>query len=668
MDIPLKREELRTALRFILHSTSWASGPAPQIIATVSEGDSSRSPNAGIHALIKQVQYSRRFILYYHVVLNFILLIWAVVHWDRKARRAWKRRRAIKGTQNYVQSNEPLGSTKSEDADEEGEDESNVSSSSSSTLKGTMSPLFSTKLDCQEEDPLLPQSSSHVRRSWIARKADWTQAWLAYQPMPLPIINKTLPSNRTTLAVILLWAINMFFTFYRVPFSPSQSLVFADRAGLVFVVNLPYLYFFAAKNQPLKILTGYSYESCNILHRRLGEIMCLLALLHSVGMVVIWYTLLRSPTFTLTRFLLSKIILLGIGALVAYEALYFTSLGTFRRKWYELFLGLHVSFQIVALILLWFHHHGARIYVGLALAIFIIDRLVYRMTFNTATFKAALRVEADKETVSMRVSIPLSSNHNDLRRILCSTLTHGWKPTHHVFLTIPSLSPKHILQAHPFTIASRAPSAEAASADLDLIIRAQSGFSSDLLQYAGSHSTVAVRLDGPYGSQQAVDLLCDSDLSIVVAGGSGIAVAYPLVWSTISSYHPSSNLDLEVSRPINSSSLYEKRRTLLIWIDQKPSYITWVGEARLAELRAHGIELVIPPPTLENGRPDVAEMVESWIVKNDQQERGWRRTRRSRIGVVCSGPDGMNRAVRNWCGELMARGWDVGVEIEKVGW
>ena len=585
------------------------------------------------------------------MVLDVILLIWAAVHWGGKARRAWKRRKSVKGGHNDL-----LRTTKGQDAGEEDGSGSSASSSSSCTLGSAVYPSYPKKWDFEEGEPLLRQSSSQEHNPWLERQKMVIRSWLVYQPKPLPIINKTLPSNRTTLAVLILWAINIFFTFYKVPLSTSQSLVFADRAGLMFVVNLPHLYFFSAKNQPIKLLTGYSYEACNILHRRLGEIMYLLALLHSVGMIVVWYTLLRSPNFTLAKFLLSKIILLGIGALVAYEVLYLTSLGSFRRNWYELFLKLHVGLQVIGLILLWFHHHGARIHVGMALAIFIIDRFLYRMTLNTASFKAAIHVGADKETVGMRVSIPLSSRHHDLRRMLGSTLIHSWKPTHHVFLTIPSLSREHALQAHPFTIASRAPPPKATSTDLDLIIRAQAGFSADLLHYAQDHSTVTVRLDGPYGSQQAVDLLQDSELSVIVAGGSGIAVAYPLVWSVLDSHQRP--LDLEVSRTKNPSG----KKILLVWIVQKPSHISWIGESHLTELRAHGVELFIPPPTSENGRPDVAGLVESWIVN---QERA---TMRSRIGVVCSGPDGMNWAVRNRCSALLARGWDVGVEIEKFGW
>ena len=38
------------------------------------------------------------------------------------------------------------------------------------------------------------------------------------------------------------------------------------------------------------------------------------------------------------------------------------------------------------------------------------------------------------------------------------------------------------------------------------------------------------------------------------------------------------------------------------------------------------------------------------------------------FGVVASGPDGLNRSVRNACAALVREGRNVNVEIEKFGW
>ncbi|KAI4179261.1 MAG: hypothetical protein L6R41_007946 [Letrouitia leprolyta] len=432
--------------------------------------------------------------------------------------------------------------------------------------------------------------------------------------------------------------------------------VFADRTSLVFVANLPLLYLFAAKNQPIKILTGYSYETLNIFHRRLGEAMCLLALLHSVGMVGVWYTILRPTGFGLARFLLSKIILLGTGAFVAYELLYFSSLRSFRQRWYELFLALHVSLQVIALVLVWFHHHNSRPYVGAALAIFLIDRLIYRVALKVHSSRALLQVCEDEQTVVVRATIPLARTWRSWSYLAGSRITNGWKATEHVFLTVPAISRRHFVQAHPFTISSRAPDKYDTATQLKLIIRAQKGFSGDLLRYAKSCSTANVRIDGPYGSQSALHLLRQCDLSVIVAGGSGIAVALPLVWAL--HYHCSC-VDLE-----HSAGKKLPSRTVLIWVTRHENHTAWVDPAELQFLQENRLEVIIPPPTVKNGHPDIPSILQSWICSHDIALDD----SKTKIGVVCSGPDGMNRMIRNTCSSLLTQGYNVDVEVEKFGW
>ncbi|KAL9020850.1 MAG: hypothetical protein Q9185_001921 [Variospora sp. 1 TL-2023] len=396
----------------------------------------------------------------------------------------------------------------------------------------------------------------------------------------------------------------------------------------------------------------YSYESLNIVHRRLGEVMCLLALVHSAGMIGVWYTILRPTGFSLAKFLLSKIVLLGIGAFVAYELIYFTSLGSFRRRWYELFLALHVSLQVLALVLVWFHHHNSRPYVGVALAIFLIDRLLYRMSFKIHSARASLTVCEDGQTVIVCTESILTKKWQYLDYIGGAGVTKRWKPTEHVFLTVPALSRKHVIQAHPFTIASVAPDPDASSAELNLIIRAQDGFSKDLLTYAKAHDAVRVRLDGPYGSQNALHLLQQCDLAVVVAGGSGIAVALPLIGAIGSSRKLCDVEQLRVSSSI-----------LLVWIIRHASHAAWAG-SHVDALRKCGVEVIMPPPTAKNGHPDVPNIVTSWISAHDDNMFSGK----AKTGVVCSGPDGMNRSVRNTCSSLLAHGRNVDVEVEKFGW
>jgi len=649
MDSSVLPSEFQALLRDVLRTRTGSSFSSTPLHTTEGKG-SSPGGNGRFKKVIDSILFSKKFILTYQLVLIALLLAFTVVHWSSRL-QPWRRKRRILAARTARS-----GGRDETEVTFEGkggvlvQSRSSGSSSSSSTLaEDTM--IEDTILERPNEQTSLlrkPRSINAAMRRYVFISK--LKAWVVYQPRPIPILNKTLPSNGASLAVVAFIGLQIFYTFFNTPLSLSMLFVFADRTSLLFVANLPLLYLFAAKNQPLKLLTGYSYEGLNIIHRRLGEVMCLLALLHSIGMIGVWYTILRPVGMTLVKFLLMKMILLGIGAFVAYELIYFTSLGSFRQRWYELFLGLHVILQAAALILVWFHHHGSRPYVGAALAIFLIDRLVYRMFIKRKTTSASLRVMEDEKTVALCTQVSLGKQRSVLS-YLCGTsnIAGGWKTTEHVFLTVPSLAHKHIIQAHPFTVASKAPSANDQEARLELLIRAQNGFSADLLRYARNHHKAAIKLDGPYGSQSAFHMLRDSDNAIVVAGGSGIAVTWPLISSLLESLGKN---DLE-----NLRKATDARRLLFVWVIREQSHLSWLSREKLETLEARGVTVKIPPRTADNGHPDVAGLIADWVDGC-----------RGRTGVVASGPDGLNRSVRNTCSSLIRNGYDVNVEIEKFGW
>ena len=576
-----------------------------------------------LRKLLEAVLFSRRFVVSYQVILAIIVLGIAVA----RAVRLWKKKQRARHGGKKRSSEGGAGADKDGDA----AGERALLLPGPRLLKGT------------------PGWRSRIR------------AWLMYQPRPIPVVNRALPSNATSMLLLAFAALNVFYTFYRVTLSVPMLFVFADRAALMFVANLPLLYLLAAKNQPVKWLTGYSYEALNIVHRRLGEIMCLLALLHAVGMVGVCYTMLRPVGFGFATFVTRKMIILGIAALVSYNAIYFTSLASFRRRWYELFLGTHVVLQATALVLVYFHHPNSRPYVGVALGVFLIDRIYFRLGRNSALISGDVKVLDDGETVRLSsiVAIDQTTTSHPLGTGNIST---GWRATDHVFVTIPSLGREHILQAHPFTIASPAPEPHSHKTRLDLIIRGQDGFSKDLLAFAKCHESIEVRVDGPYGSQHAVENLQSSDSAIIVAGGSGIAVAWPLVWSLVARSPPPC-LDLE--EDATQANIPPGRRILLVWVIHQDSHLRWIDKSEMNRLQTLGVDVTIPPPTSENGRPDLARIIRNWLALENPLASVFSE---GKIGVVCSGRDQMNRNVRNACAMLVREGAEVNVEIEKFGW
>lgn len=620
---------------------------------------------AYLRKLVRALLNGRVVTAYYNYVLLGLLAIFTILHIleRRRYRRRWQVRTARAVTGN---SGDGVSSRANSDPSSSRASSSTSSSPCITTPSGA---LKDSGIDI-ERLPLLNISRTNNNsssKSLPTRINAQLAAWLGYQPQPLPFINRSLPSNATSCFVILWLTINLGFHFYQLPLGLDYAKVFAARAGDIFIINLPLLYLLAAKNQPLKLLTGRSYEALNIFHRRVGEWMCLEAFIHSAG-EALWRFAFAPDWLSIRpdvwQYLTHRIIYLGIGAFISYELLYFTSLGSFRRRWYEAFLACHVVLQILALGFLYLHYHTARPYVKLSLLIFLVDRLVWRLWMKSTTVEANLRVLPDGDTIVLSAtwkSVPRPSRWSFRPR---RNIRYGWNPTDHVFVSIPALGRKHTLQAHPFTIASAAPSngssVETASSPenptqaecmkLSLIIRAQEGFTSDLLCYALRHRKVSARLDGPYGSTHALEMLQAVENAVLVAGGSGIAVTLPLVWALLQD---------KTQRPGGRC-----RAVRLLWVIHYEEHRHWVSEDELEELLALGLELVIPRPTSEAGRPDVVGQIEDWIedgIDHDKDTEG-------QTAVVVSGPDGLNRTVRNTCADAIYRGWDVRLAVEKFGW
>ncbi|TPX10423.1 uncharacterized protein E0L32_008642 [Thyridium curvatum] len=660
---------------------------AAEQAVTVAEGVSppfrmppSREDLEYLQKLIGSIRLGRALTPTYNLVLLGLLLILTARHWreQRRDQRRWRARcitpageaKSPAVSSKVYEARNRQDTQLGSNSDSENESQA-TSSSSSSTLQGLATPPHAAK-DAEsayvdlERLPLLGHRAS-INRNAISpgvleRSKRACAGWLARQPQPIPVIRRTLPSNATTLFVLGWFGVNVFYQMYGVPMGGKYLFDVADRASLIFMANLPLLYILAAKNQPIKLLTGRSYESLNIFHRRVGELMCFEALVHVAGLFT--WRCAYAPEWlmegSLDEFLLHRIVVVGLGAFFAYELLYLTSLGSFRQRWYELFLASHVSLQIIALVFAWLHHHTARPYVGIALAIFVIDRVIWRFRLKTVRMTADLDILEDGETLMLSADWDLPVIDPEKKDGSKSrTIISGWRPTDHIFLTVPALGRTHSLQAHPFTIASAAPpiaawtgcgtgAAQPSHAWLNLLVRAQAGFTADLLAHARLHRRIEVRLDGPYGSRHALDLARASDTVIFVAGGSGIAVVFPLAAALLLQDAP------RVAAGKKGQKVY------LLWVTHSRAHRRWLPEERLDELADAGLRLVIPEPTAEAGRPDIRGLVDGWIADGAGRD--------DEVGVVVSGPDGMNRTVRNTCAAALGRGANLRVAVEKFGW
>lgn len=629
------RESLRTSRLSLVLSTLSNENPVREIPTDPERLQYLRN-------LIAYILNGRTIIFTYNVALLVILALFSLLHLRERIR---ERSRWRKIEQDSVTALECVRKTVNDSA---AANENEAESSSSSTLEGSLSSQVTLKAadaDVERQPLLGPRRRKSFSKGLGSRLVNSLKSLLMYQPRPIPFINRTLPSNGTSLFVSAFLGLNIFYHLYQLPFELKYFFAFADRAGIIFVVNLPLLYLLAAKNQPLKILTGQSYEALNIYHRRVGELMCFEAFVHFAGMIIwrLWISpsWLKSNSFY--NYITHPLVLWGIGAFASYELLYFTSLGSFRQRWYELFLASHVILQVAALAFLWLHFFTSRPYVLASLVIFLVDRLVWRLWMKSANFTADVTVLEDDQTLLLSVDwdIPISKGRACLDSF-SQSIRHGWRPADHVFISIPILGRSHSLQAHPFTIASAAPVTDSvhlpSHAWLSLLIRVQSGFTSELLDHARSNSRIGIRLDGPYGSQDPLNMLRSCDDAVLIAGGSGIAVVFPLAWDLATSHSG-------------------KRQVHLIWVIHSRSQRSWIPEERITELRELGVHVTIPEPTNEAGRPDIPSYVADLVASSE-----------GRVGFVVSGPDGLNRTARNACAEAVKSGADIQLRVEKFGW
>ncbi|RMZ76465.1 hypothetical protein DV738_g4875, partial [Chaetothyriales sp. CBS 135597] len=480
-----------------------------QLLETL-ESRTPRLSDEHLEKIIKTIIWHRKFILSYYAVIAVVVLISGGLGVYQH----------VKGKPNKAAAPASLESV-----------------TSTTSTQGTTTPCGKHDSDTKNgkndltaiSAPLLPVETT--RPTQRPRVFDRIKSFLTYQPRPVAALtapSNVLPDNGTSFLILFFLGVNLFYLFYKAPLSIDWIFVLADRAGLLIVVNLPILYLLAAKNnQPLKLLTGWSYEGLNLFHRRLGEWMVAISVLHLLGMIVVWYTVLRDRGINVGYFLRLPVVFFGFAAIISYWILYITSIGWFRRLYYETFLGLHILFQVGALGFVYFHYPTARSYVLATLLIWAVDRIVWRISLSARRFTTSLEVAPDGHTILMHCDVDLQRRLFGIR----VGVHQGWLPGQHVFLTIPSMGFKYRFQTHPFTIASPGPPPNAkGSWPLVLVIRSLDGFTLDLLEYARNHHHCEVIMEGPHGGTEALEAAHRADRVLFVAGGSGIAVTYPLAW------------------------------------------------------------------------------------------------------------------------------------------
>jgi hypothetical protein len=241
----------------------------------------------------------------------------------------------------------------------------------------------------------------------------WTRkvhSWLMYQPEYIPFTTLEAPPNGTSLAIIAMLAIQLFFLFISVTVSKGLLAFLAclaQRSSCLYATNLPVYYFLGIKYQPLAYLAGLPFERLKVYRRRLEEYLYFLVLIHVFGYISVWATHLAKYGETLPLFSSISTIYTGLAALFLCSLYYWFKFSYWLNSAY------HHSQQylqqpvfMISHIILFLHAPFSRPFIITSMIIYIIDYHVIRECLTRSDFLAMTK------SISAGKSMVLSINRN----------------------------------------------------------------------------------------------------------------------------------------------------------------------------------------------------------------------------------------------------------------
>ncbi|KAL7932266.1 ferric reductase NAD binding domain-containing protein [Trichoderma chlorosporum] len=371
-----------------------------------------------------------------------------------------------------------------------------------------------------------------AQKSNIGKKG--VSALAALSRKPRNVLLRTapgLPSRGHAILVFLYFAINIILTFTDIDNTSflNMNSNLAARAAWMAIANLCVLIFLALKNTPLAFLTAWSYERLNILHQIAGTMCIVFVIIHASCYASYFgfageISVLRDQSIIYGEVAGASFFIVGFAGIVI------------RRWWYELFYYVHISFWIIAIVMVGLHQpsFGEKIvYVTIVTAgIWVLDRLV-RM--------ARLLIYS---TNNSAVLAPLP---NGGTRVTLKKAPLGAVSGQHCFLWIPTI---RTCETHPFTIASMDP--------LEFVVSCHDGFTQDLHRYAVKNpgATVKASIEGPYGTLPDAS---EYDRVVLIAGGSGSTFTFGMALNMLK----------------NAASSQLDKKITFIWMVKYESHLKW---------------------------------------------------------------------------------------------
>ncbi|KAI0454030.1 ferric reductase like transmembrane component [Xylaria acuta] len=388
----------------------------------------------------------------------------------------------------------------------------------------------------------------------------------------------TLPSRLHSVILSLYLLSNIIYMFY-LDWSESNRYALAaeirGRSGTLAVVNMVPLIILAGRNNPLIPLLKVSFDTYNLLHRWMGRMVVVEALIHTIAWAIVQVAAAGWSSFS-EKILHETFIASGFSGTIALLILFFLSLSPVRHAFYETFLNVHIVLAFIIFATTLIHCASASIPGGLPqlpymIAIFILwflERLarMFRLAYNNWSSQRGF-TEAVIE--------PLPGDCSRVTMHLPRFLDVG--PGTHAYIRFMGVNP---WENHPFSIAwiehhpddadrtlhkekSHSNSAlHKGTTSVSFIIGAQTGFTRQLFDRAsrGGNPSIRVRaaMEGPYSGHHSLD---SYGHAVLFAGSTGITHQLSYLKPLIQGFN---------------DGTIATRRVTLVWVMRDTEALEWV--------------------------------------------------------------------------------------------
>lgn len=373
-----------------------------------------------------------------------------------------------------------------------------------------------------------------------------------------PIFEWLLPTRLETLVVVgFFWVLFILCAvdeqYIPAPWRKEKVVTYtlvADRTGIIATMLTPLMVLFAGRNSVLQLLTRWRSTTMMVYHRWIARMVVLLVLIHAICYTKVLKWQMRFSSEMAENYLRYGIVALVCGGIICVQALLY-----FRRRWYDVFLAVHIVLAVFWVVGAWYHlsYMGYSQMMYAVFAVWGFDRLARVLRLCYFGFPKA-RVTLVEDT--LKVEIPRPKH---------------WKPVAGGHIWVHFGLGLHFWQSHPFTFF------ESVTADNTIICccKVKGGVTKALERrlcgLPGKQSLIRVAVEGPYGAPSPVTRHSNV---LFVAGGSGI----PGIYSEASNLYE-----------LNKNS---KQRVKLIWVVRElRSLAMFIDEMR--SLVKHGIETAV---------------------------------------------------------------------------